>query len=205
MPRCGACAILRSHAQRVLSILTPSYPMNSIESLKKSILESKAGFASFTYKSKGDGSIARFTVNLGFKYLNLLKKSADELRAKIELNEFQGDELIAAQEVMASLQKSIDAHESGQQNEDYTRKGNMIPLGNGVNLNHDGSLQVFGLVQSKTVIQEGEPRKEVKSKPLTVLKNKIKRDLPISKFREFALDAGSILSAKVNGEILEIE
>lgn len=177
----------------------------NIESLKNAIAQSKAGFASFTYRSKGDGSVSRFTVNLGFKYLNLLKKSESELCTKIDLGEFQGESLAAAHEVLASLQKSIDAHESGQQNEDYTRKGNMIPLGNGLSMNQDGTVQVFGLVQSKTIIQAGEPRKEVKSKPITILKNQIKKELPISKFREFALDAGSILSAKVNGETLELE
>jgi hypothetical protein len=178
-------------------------PLNSVEVLK-TLLKASPGFASFTYRSKSDGSTARYTLNLGFKYLNLLKKSEMELRAKIELNEFSGDELLAANEVLASLQKSIEAQEKGEQNEDYTRKGLMVPLSNGVNLNHDNSIQVFGLVESKTVLIPGEPKKPVKSKPMTILKNKIKKELPISKFREFAFDKDQIQSFKVNGKTIEI-
>lgn len=179
-------------------------PNNSIQILKN-LLNAGAGFASFTYKSKGDGSIARYTLNLGFKYITLLEKSIQELQAKMDLNEFLGDELIAANEVLASLEKSLEAHKNGTQSEDYTRKGLMTPLGNGVSINHDDSIQVFGLVQSKKVIVEGTPKKEVKSKPMTILKNKIKKDLPISKFREFALDKDTMQVMRVNGDTIEIE
>jgi hypothetical protein len=179
-------------------------PENSI-SILKNLLNAGAGFASFTYKSKGDGSIARYTLNLGFKYITLLEKSIQELQAKMDLNEFLGESLLAAHEVMASLQKSLLAHQNGTQSEDYTRKGLMTPLGNGVSINHDDSIQIFGLVQSKKIIQEGTPKKEVKSKPITILKNKIKKDLPISKFREFALDKDSMQVMRINGDTIEIQ
>jgi hypothetical protein len=179
-------------------------PENSIQILKN-LLNAGAGFASFTYKSKGDGSVARYTLNLGFKYISLLEKSIQELKTKMDLNEFSGDELLAANEVMASLEKSLEAHRNGTQNEDYTRKGLMTPLGNGVSINHDNSIQIFGLVQSKKIIQEGTPKKEVKSKPITILKNKIKKDLPISKFREFALDKDAMQVMRINGDTIEIQ
>jgi len=179
-------------------------PNNSIAILKN-LLNAGAGFASFTYKSKGDGSIARYTLNLGFKYISLLEKSIQELQAKIDLNEFLGESLLAANEVMNSLQKSLLAHNNGTQNEDYTRKGLMTPLGNGVSINHDDSIQIFGLVQSKKIISEGTPKKEVKSKPITILKNQIKKDLPISKFREFALDKDAMQVMRINGDTIEIQ
>jgi len=179
-------------------------PENTVEMLKN-LLKAGPGFASFTYRSKGDGSTARYTLNLGFKYITLLERSIQELRAKMDLNEFSGDELLAAKEVMASLEKSLEAHKNGTQSEDYTRKGLMTPIGNGVSINHDNSIQVFGLVQSKKILIEGAPKKEVKSKPMTILKNRIKKDLPISKFREFALDKETIMAIRVNGDTIEIE
>ena len=179
-------------------------PSNAVEMLK-TLLKAGPGFCSLTYKSKGDGSVARYTVNLGFSYLNLLEKSIQELQAKMDSDEFQGDELIAAKEVMASLQKSLEAQKNGTQSEDYTRKGLMTPIGNGVSLNHDNSIQIFGLIQNKKILVEGTPKKETKSKPMTILKNKIKKELSISKFREFALDKENISIIRANGDSIEIE
>jgi hypothetical protein len=65
----------------------------------------------------------------------------------------------------------------------------------------DNSLQLFGLVQSKTVITPGV-YKPVNSAAKTIAKNQIRKALPIGKFREFALDSGVIHGARVNGETL---
>jgi hypothetical protein len=180
-------------------------PNNSVAILKN-LLNAGPGFASFTYKSKSDNSIARYTLNLGFKYISLLEKSIQELQTKMDLKEFSNESLLlAANEVMNSLQKSLEAHKNGTQSDDYTRKGLMTPLGNGVSINQDDSIQIFGLVQSKKIIVEGTPKKEVKSKPITILKNQIKKDWPISKFREFALDKGAMQVMRINGDTIEID
>jgi len=179
-------------------------PENTVEMLKN-LLKAGPGFASFTYKSKGDGSTARYTLNLGFKYITLLERSIQELKTKMELNEFKSDELLAANEVLNSLEKSLEAQKNGTQSDDYTRKGLMTPIGNGVSINHDNSIQIFGLVQSKKVLIEGAPKKPVNSKPMTILKNQIKKDLPISKFREFALDKDAMQVMRINGDTIEIQ
>jgi hypothetical protein len=43
----------------------------------------------------------------------------------------------------------------------------------------------------------------VKSRPLTIAQNKIKKLLSVSKFREFAFDPLVILTGKINGETLD--
>ena len=192
---------LESHLTQYTMTTTPN---NSVEIIKN-LLNAGPGFASFTYKSKSDNSIARYTLNLGFKYISLLEKSIQELQTKMDLKEFSNESLLAANEVMNSLQKSLEAHKNGTQSDDYTRKGLMTPLGNGVSINQDDSIQIFGLVQSKKIISEGTPKKEVKSKPITILKNQIKKDLPISKFREFALDKGAMQVMRINGDTIEID
>lgn len=159
-----------------------------------------ATFASFTYKSKSSGEVARHTIILGGKYINLLEKSILELELLISENKFSGIELEAANAVLASLNKSLVAHKNGTQNEDYTKKGQYASLGNGVNVNtKDNSLQVFGLTQTKTVLVEGV-HKVVNSKPLTIAKRKVEKMLPISNFREFAFDMGNIQMVKVDGQ-----
>jgi hypothetical protein len=173
--------------------------MNIIETLTNL----GASFASFTYTDKPSkkGELpetARYTVILGGKYSNLLEKSKLELELLIPT--LSGIELEAANEIMASLNKSIEAAKNGTQNEDYTKKGQYTNIGNGVNINStDNSVQVFGLLQSKVVLKAGF-RKPVNSAPLTVAKNKIRKMLPIGKFREFAFDMGNIKMVKVDGQ-----
>jgi hypothetical protein len=172
---------------------------NLIETLS-TVTTSK--FASFTYRSKTDNSLARYTVILGATYLTTLEKSVTAL--EIEMESMDASLRSAAQAVMDSLLKSIAAHKQGQQSEDYTKKGQYQNIGGGVNVNtNDGSFQIFGLLHSKVVLEEGV-RKEVKSSPLTIAKNKVKKLLPISKFREFAFDIRNIQVVKVNGETVEL-
>lgn len=160
-------------------------------------------FASFLYRSKTDNSLARYTVILGAKYTNLLDKS--KLALEIEMQTMDSALLPAAQAVMDSLNKSIEAHSKGEQNSDYTKKDQYIPLGNGININsNDASIQVFGLIHSKVVLLAGDEKKPVKSSPMTIAKNTVRRMLPISKFREFAFDIGNIHAVKVSGDTLVI-
>jgi hypothetical protein len=179
---------------------------NIVSTVQEIIGLNNPQFASFTYLSKTDNSIARYTVILGSKYINLLEKSITALEILINgVTDRTTLEFQAMTEVMASLQKSLTAHKAGTQSEDYTKKGQYTPIHNGLNVNTtDNSLQLFGLLQSKVVLKAGDPRKPVKSKPLTVAKNKVRKELPISKFREFALDCSNVESARINGEVLEI-
>ena len=171
----------------------------------------KAQFASLTYTTKESKETARYTVILGATYRTLLDKSllALTLLDLPTLAKDKGMDLalltLAQGEVQKSLEKSIAAHAIGQQNADYTKRGQYASLGAGLNVNEtDGSLQLFGLVQSKVVLQPGE-HKVVNSKPLTLAKKAITKALPIGKFREFALDAGNIQAVKLDGTTLVFE
>lgn len=158
-------------------------------------------FVCFTYRAKTSGELARHTILVGFSYHNLVVKSVEELTNILPT--LTGDNLLAGNEVMGSLRKTLAAHEVGKQNEDYTKAGMYAPVRNGVNINlNDNSIQVFGLSVNKVVIEPGV-FKIVKSRPMTILKNQIHDRLSLSKFREYALDSGVILNGKVNGETFE--
>lgn len=190
---------------------------NIIETIKEAA--GKAQFASILYRTKtkqnksgkivSGGELSRYTLILGATYLSLIEKSrlALELIPDKELNELNPDVVLVAQakaEVLESLTKSIIAHKAGTQSDDYTKKGLYEPLGAGLNLNsNDNTLQLFGLVQSKVTLEKGI-FKHVDSAPLTIVKNQIRKLLPIGKFREFALDLGNIKLLKMNGNTLEI-
>jgi hypothetical protein len=158
-------------------------------------------FMSLTYTSKKHKETARYTVLVGFSYIALVEKSIGELEAILPT--LAGVQLEAGQLVMASLQKSLAAHKAGTQNEDYTKKGMYASVRNGVSINlNDNSIQLFGMVQSKTVLVKGV-YPVVNSRPMTLLKDAISKQLSVSKFREFALDPNVILSGKLNGETFE--
>lgn len=163
-------------------------------------------FASLTYLTKKTNELGRYTVNLGFSYHNAVTKSVTELELLIAENTETWSEITkaAASEVMASLTKTLTAHAEGRQNEDYTKIGQYVSIGNGLNLNTtDNTLQLFGLLHSKVVLADGEPQKPVKSSPMTIEKNRIRKQLSISKFREFALDEGNVNGVKINGDTIE--
>lgn len=161
-------------------------------------------FASLTYFTKKTKELGRYTVNLGFSYHKAVEKSVTELEILMAEMDKTAFIHVAAVEVMESLKKTLAAHAEGKQNEDYTKAGQYLSIGNGLNLNTvDNTIQLFGLLHSKVVLVEGEPQKPVKSAPLTIAKNKLRKQLSIGKFREFALDEGNVCGVKVNGETIE--
>lgn len=164
-------------------------------------------FASLTYLTKKSSELARFTVLIGFSYHNAVEKSVTELEILINENvdNWTPVEKQAAVEVMESLKKTLAAHAAGEQNADYTKKGQYIPIRNGVNVNStDNTIQLFGLVQSRVTLVEGTYKK-VNSAPLTIAKNNLRKQLTVGKFREFAIDESQVASVKVNGNTLEME
>lgn len=163
-------------------------------------------FVAFTYLSKGAGELAKHVLNVGFNYHKAVEKSVTELEILMTENDATWTPLQkeAAAAIMASLKKTLEAHAIGQQNSDYTKINQYIPIGNGVNINStDNTIQVFGLSHHKTVLIPGT-YKTVNSRPLTLAKKEIECQLTVGKFREFALDPSQIAGARVNGDTLEL-
>jgi hypothetical protein len=157
-------------------------------------------FASFVYTSRATGEVARYTVQLGFSYENAVRKSLEELRSIDSQSE-------AKQQLEASLQDTLEGTQSN-----YTKQNNYIPFiddngnpvqGLKVNVN-DGSLKIFALIVSKVQITppvvEEKPKK---SAALTIEKHKLRKNLPVGRFREFDLD--NVLVARLNGDTLILE
>lgn len=164
-------------------------------------------FVSFVYLSKGAGELARHTLNIGFNYNKLVEKSVSELETIIalEANTWTDLQKTAANNVLASLKKTLAAHAVGEQNADYTKRGQYIPLGKGVNVNaNDNTIQVFGLANQKRVFVPGV-YPHVNHRPLTIAQDEIRERLSVSKIREFALDEENIAAVRVDGDTLYME
>lgn len=163
--------------------------IESKELLKQAII--KASFASFIYEAKSTGEIARHTIQLGINYLNMLEKSLLECRL-LDLNDIENANGLplrqAKAQVIKSLRKSIRAHKQGKQNEDYTKKHIYTHEGKGITShNFDQSIEIHGYSHKKHIIKEGI-HKKVNSRPLTIAKSLIEKQLPKSKWRTFSFE-----------------
>lgn len=169
------------------------------EKLKQSL--GKCQFASFTYTAKSTGEKARFTFALGARYINLLRESATELDTRPEPTEAVEKQALA--NVRASIAECLAAHERGEQSANYTKRGQYLHIAPNLQLNLvDNTLEITGKVHSKVVLVPGT-YKEKNSRPLTIAQNRIKKELPSAKWRTLAIDAGTLETAKINGETIE--
>lgn len=167
--------------------------------LKDLLYNPAARFIALNYRAKGTGELSRFVIQTGINYGKVLEKSI----LGLELTKVETEpEIQAKQEMLASFRKSLEFRSKGQQNPDYTKAGQYIPLGNGISINSvDNSIQIQGIIRSKVVLEKGE-YKPVKSSPKTLAKKALQKTLPIGKWREFALE--NVGRVKLNGKVLEI-
>jgi len=160
-------------------------------------------FASFTYTATSGRSIpetARYNVLLGAVTEEAYKADIATLTALLPT--LSGIEAVAAQEVLTSLQRSLEVGIGN--NEAYTQRDvayTVLPGLPGVYLHPDGTLSIRCRVLSKVVLVEGE-YKPVKSSEKTLAKRRIEKGLRKSQFRTFNLSEFS--GARLNGNTLEV-
>tara|TARA_Y100000310_G_scaffold342671_1_gene446869 strand:+ start:2668 stop:3318 length:651 start_codon:yes stop_codon:yes gene_type:complete len=184
--------------------------LDRLNLLKEAI--STVGFASFVYTNKPNRKsdtpeTARHTIILGGKYTSVLERSIKMLKNSIALgmptigqDALKGE---AADLVLASLEKSLSYQLKGEQSEDYTKKGLYKNIGHGVNVNtNDGTLELAGMAHAKKVLVEGYRAPVNHRNPIVPLKNKIRRLLPVGKWRTFSLE--NISHAKIAGKVLVV-
>lgn len=171
---------------------------------------SGAQFASFTYRAKESGELARHTVILNFSMRTLYEKDVQRVE-EIIATETDPLKLQAANEILSSLavslQGGIGNNPAYTHSEEARGEGNqtyvLIPSLPGVMVHREtGEVYVKGLSERKVVLEPGT-YKEVKSKPLTIAKNAVRKELRSGKVRQYSL--GQLVEARINGETLELE
>ena len=166
-------------------------------------------FASFTYTDKKHGETARRVLQLGVPYSTLLNAAILEVEL-LDVNTFAAEnkfpvELVteAKNELLASWRESLEKNAIGQFNSAYTKAGIYSTVSPGIKVNeNDGTLEIWGVEQSKVVLVKGI-YPIVKSKPLTLAKNAIKKLTRLGKFKSLSLDAGHAHTFKLNGETIQ--
>lgn len=139
------------------------------------------------------GEIADFNIIFNMSYENALRRSIAVVE---QLSYPPGLKDLARKQVLESFEKSlqkvltvpVDEQEDNYKHL-YDEQGKLI---NGIKLHiESATLHLFGLVHMKRIHKEGL-YKEVKSADLTLAKNEIRRLCPVSKFRQFKIEASQL-------------
>ncbi len=163
-----------------------------------------AKFVGVTYRAKESGEVSRYTVLVGGDYGNLVRKSLAEARAVKPVDNVRGSlDRKAKAEVLRSLRNTLENAKRGEQNDSYTKRNRYASVGNGVSVFDDGTFELRGIVVSRKVLEAGT-HKVVKSRPLTIAKDAIRKQLSISKYRSLCLDAGAMQSLRCGGTEVEV-
>lgn len=157
-------------------------------------------FISLTYTNK-QGETARHTIMLGVDRKRAYKRDLSLYQHK--LKDLKGLQHEACQELIDSLKESLTLGIGN--NTQNTRKDTFDHLDGNLKWHREtGELYINGFSRSKVVLREGE-YKEVKSKPLTIEKNALRKLGKLGKFREFKLNQENVKSIKLNHNVLEID
>lgn len=163
-----------------------------------------AKFVSVTYRAKESGELSRYVLNVGIDYKNLVVKSLAEARAVVPADNTKNSlDRKAKAEVLRSLRNTLENAKRGLSNDNYTKKGMYADVGNGTKVFDDGTFELRGIVVSRKVLEAGV-HKQVKSRPLTIAKDAIRKVLSLSKYRSLCLDSGAMESLRTGGAEIEV-
>lgn len=153
--------------------------LNLINCINNAVTSSPTGVTFFSIKNyiSQNNETSNVLINLGVDYGRAKDKDVKRL-TKTTYNEPILEE--ARQSVINSLVKPSETISDGQ-------KDAYVNLIKGLKIHKEtGQLYIWGFLRNKQVIAKGE-YKVVKSKPLTLAKNEIKKQLSTSKFRQYII------------------
>jgi hypothetical protein len=171
-----------------------------IANLTNALAKSPTGvsFVSIKGYTNSYGEVSNNVVNVGAS-LTSAKYSDIETLQSLDITELNGDSILLEKARVELINSFIAPNEnrSNGQIDAYT----IICKGIKVH-NQSGEIYIFGLRNSKTVIEQGV-YPIVNSRALTLAKNQLKKDLKSSKFTQYKLSSTSVI--KLNGEELSFE
>jgi len=148
-----------------------------------------------------EGEVADILININVSYNNSKAKDIEILK-NLNLNDYVNETINltlleqAKIELINSLTAPSETRSEGQINA-YTHLCNNIKVHNETN-----ELYITGMKIRKTIHTEGT-YKEVKSKPLTIAKNILRKELTTSKIRQYIVK--KVAAVTLNKEVLQSE
>jgi len=174
--------------------------MNFTKELIESLIAQagKAQFVSFNYRDKKAGELSRHTIILGASYQRQVEESLLALRL-LAPTLTEALQRKACAELLRSYRKTLRSLAQGEYNPDYTCKDAYVVIAQGIKLCVEtGEVHVSGLAHTKVVLEPGIWPK-VNSRPLTIVKKELSKDLPVARWRQFAIVPENLQSARLQG------
>lgn len=173
--------------------------VNAISNLRPS-----STFLSLVDYCNSQEEVADYSIVFHVSYQHLLERSIEQLESYQPLDDLEKEaKLSLLDSYRRSLQKvkesPIEEREDGYRHFQDSEGGWI----KGVKLHEETeTLHLYGKIVHKTV-KKGGSKKEVKSSPLTLAKQKLSRDLPVSKWRQFKLTPNQV--GKITVEHMSLE
>jgi len=171
-----------------------------INDLKETVRKSPTGvsFVSINGYENRYGEISNNLINVGVNY-ERTKQSDIETLENLDLTTVKtATDLITLEKARTEL---INELIKPNENRSYGQIDAYTNICTGLKVhNETGEIYIWGFRVKKTVIKEGV-YPTVKSKPMTIAKNELRKLLKISKFTQYKVS--SINNMKLNGETLE--
>lgn len=150
-------------------------------------------FVSAMYTSKETGEVANFVLNVGIPHHKVLSRDLNVLRALrndpifvIELTTKYDEKTVKA--TFDELEKGLVTSLDGTNARSVAMTTAFVQINKGVKLNLENlDLYLYGYKVSKKVVKAGT-YKEVKSRPLTLCKNEVKRHFKSTNYRTLKFD-----------------
>lgn len=174
--------------------------MSIVEALS-SIRPSSTFLSLRGYRSES-GELADYQLAFHMSYKSALERSIAAVEAHVPADDLEAQ---AKSEVLASYRASLAKIEAGEEpeNDVYDRvlDATGTPI-KGIKYHREsGKLHLYGLLVRKATIEPGN-RKEVKSRPLTIAKDALRKLGPVSRFRQFIVDPAHVSVVVVEGQTL---
>lgn len=182
------------------TISTSVIALQVINNLTNALSKSPTGvsFVSIKGYTNSYGEVSNNVVNVGASLTNAKAKDIETLQS-LDVTALGGDSILLEKARVELINSFIKPNENRSQGQidAYTIVAKGIKVHNTT-----GEIYIFGLRNSKSVVAEGV-YPIVNSRPLTIAKNQLKKDLKSNKFTQFKLSATSVI--KANGEELIFE
>lgn len=170
--------------------------MSVIETLSK-IRPSSTFLSIRGYRSAESGELADYQLSFHMSYESSLERSIAALEVYVPENDL---EVLAKNELLASYRNSLSKVQSeplevvGEHYHRIIAEGKHIK---GIKIHSEtGKLHLFGLLVNKRVREPGT-FKATNKKPMTIIKDKLRKLGPLNKFRQFIIDPSHVEAINV--------
>lgn len=175
--------------------------INAIDTLRNATTKG-CTFITFLYQKKTTGEVSKYQINFGINYRNACEID------KAALEAYQPKDALEEQ-AKAEMVKSLTETLTEGVSQAYTQKDTYETIGRGIRQHKEtGEIYIHGFIHSKEqIVPPTTPKKPVNSRPLTLAKNKIKKELDLkrNKFGDFIINPDNIAGILVNGDVIQIQ